>query len=81
MNWGLILWFAGVVGTIYGLKFVLELFKSLLGKESRESKMETIGESIHSANKRITNNLKKKAAEKKKQKESEKRNSAIVTIR
>lgn len=79
MNWGLIAWFAGIVATIYGLKFVLALFKSLLGKESREAVIDTLGESINSANKRLTKAVKKKAAERKAKKREE--NRAVITIR
>ena len=78
MNWSLILWFAGVLGTIYGLKFVLELFKSLLGKESRESLMDSIGNSISKTNKKITESMKRKSEERKKKKQEE--NRAIVRV-
>lgn len=78
MNWSLILWFAGIVATFYGLKFVLEFFKSIFGKESREAIMEGIGSSISNTNKKITKAIKKKAAARKQQKEEEKR--AIVRV-
>jgi hypothetical protein len=78
MNWNLIWWFAGIVATFYGLKFVLEFFKSMFGKESREAIMSSIGDSISSTNKKITKAIKKKAAARKQQKEEEKR--AIVRV-
>lgn len=78
MNWGLIAWFAGVVLTIYGLKFVLTLTKSLFGKESREQIVDSIGNSISNANKKITKSLKKKADERKHKKAEE--NRAIVRV-
>lgn len=78
MNWQLIIWFAGILATIYGLKFVFELFKSLLGKESRENMMEALGESVTKANKKLTNKIKKKSNEMKKKKEEE--NRAIVRV-
>lgn len=79
MNWGLIGWFAGIVATIYGLKFVLELFKSLMGKDAREDIMGALGKSIHNTNKRITKKLKEKANERKQKKQDE--NRAVVIIR
>lgn len=78
MNWNLIAWFAGVVLTIYGLKFVLTLAKSLFGKEARESIVDGIGSSISNANKKITKSLKKKADERKRKKAEE--NRAIVRV-
>ena len=78
MNWNLIWWFAGIVATFYGLKFVLEFFKSIFGKESREAIMDSIGSSITSTNKKITRAIKKKAATRKQKKQEE--NRAIVRV-
>ena len=79
MNWQLIGWFFGGVLTIYAIKFILELFKSLLGKDARADMMESIGESIHNANKSLTRALKRKAEERRRQKEEE--NKPMIMIR
>lgn len=78
MNWNLIAWFAGVVLTIYGLKFVLTLAKSLFGKEAREEIIDSIGSGISNVNKKITKTFKKRADERKRKKAEE--NRAIVRV-
>lgn len=78
MNWNFIWWFMGIVLTVYAIKFLLSLCKSLLGKEAREDLIDSMGQSINNANKRLTKSLKKKAAERKQQKKEE--NRAIVRV-
>ena len=82
MNWDFIWWFMGIVLTVYAIKFLLSLCKSLLGKEAREDLIDSMGNSISNANKRITKNLKKKAAERKQQKtiKKEEEHRAIVRV-
>lgn len=82
MNWDFIWWFMGIVLTIYAIKFLLSLCKSLLGKEARQDLIDSMGNSISNANKRITKNLKKKAAERKQQKvvKKEEEHRAIVRV-
>ena len=78
MNWNFIWWFMGIVLTVYAIKFLMSLCKSLLGKEAREDLIDSMGQSINNANKRLTKSLKKKAAERKQQKKEE--NRAIVRV-
>ena len=82
MNWDFIWWFMGIVLIVYAIKFLLSLCKSLLGKEAREDLIDSMGNSISNANKRITKNLKKKAAERKQQKtiKKEEEHRAIVRV-
>ena len=79
MNWDFILWIGGAVATIYLVKFLLELLKSLFGKEARRNMIDGMGESIHTANEMLTEKLKRKAAERKQKKKEE--NKAVVYIR
>ena len=78
MNWNFIWSFMGIVLTVYAIKFLMSLCKSLLGKEAREDLIDSMGQSINNANKRLTKSLKKKAAERKQQKKEE--NRAIVRV-
>lgn len=79
MNWSFVAWVAGAIGTMYLVKFLLEIFKSLFGKEARKNMIESMGSGIHSANEALTEKLRKRAEERKRQKEEEKK--AVVWIR
>ena len=78
MNWGLIGWFAGVVLTLAGLKFVWVFVRSILSKETMEDVIEAAGDGISNAGKSFSNYVKKKGEERKARKKEQK---PIVTIR
>lgn len=69
----LVWWFAGVMATIYGIKFVIAVFQRLTGKQQ-------INSLIDKANKGIQTTA-QKTAEYIKQKREEKDNRPRVTIR
>ena len=79
MNWNFVGWIIGGVATIYLCKFLLELLKSLFGKDARKNLIDNMGDSIHNANEALTERIREKAAERKRQKENE--NRAEVYIR
>lgn len=79
MNWSFVGWVVGGIATIYLCKFLLELLKSLFGKDARRNLIESMGDGIHNANEAITERLREKAEERKRQKEQE--NRAEVYIR
>lgn len=72
MNWNLILWFAGIMATLAGLKFVIVFFKSLFSRDMMEDVIDGMGNKISKANKKLTEKIKKKAIERKQKKEEEK---------
>lgn len=49
MNVELITWFAGVLATIYGLKFVIMIFRKIFSKDSMANVMNGIGRGAESA--------------------------------
>lgn len=76
MNWGLIAWFAGVVLTFAGIKFVWVFLRSILSKETMEDVIDAAGNGISNAGRSFSNYIKKKGEERKSKKEN-----PIVTIR
>lgn len=78
MNWNLIGWFAGVILTIAGLKFVWVFLRSILSKDTMLDVIDAAGNGISNAGKAFSNYLGKKADERRKKKEA---NKPIVTIR
>ena len=79
MNWNFVMWIVGAVASVYLVKFLLELLKSLFGKDARRNLIDSMGDGIHNANERFTEHLKNKAAERKQKKEEDKK--AIIYIR
>jgi len=79
MNWNLIMWFAGVMATLAGLKFVIVLFRSLVNKDSMKSAISVIGDKIHEGAESVTDYIKTKAEERKVKKELEER--PIIRLR
>lgn len=64
MNWELIAWFAGIVATLYGLKFVMVFFKTLFNKDTMVNAINCVGSGASKKAKKITKNLKRRIAEK-----------------
>lgn len=82
MNWGLIGWFAGVVLTFAGLKFVWVFLRSILNRDTMEDVIDGAAAGISNAGKRFSNYLKKKEKERKiRKKQMKQENKPIVTIR
>ena len=79
MNWNFVWWIIGMVASVYLVKFLLELLKSLFGKEARKDLINSMGDKIHDVNEQFTNNLKRKAEERKVKKQEEKK--AVIYIR
>lgn len=86
MNWGLIAWFAGAIGTLIGIKFIWTLFRTLFSKESMIRVIDSVGSGASRTSERITENLADKIYERrqKRAEEKEKRkqeNKPVVVIR
>lgn len=77
MNWRLIAWFAGVLLTLGGMKFVWVFLKNALSRETMEDLIDNMNSTISGAAKKTTAKLKEKAERRKQAKE----NKPIVTIR
>ena len=75
MNISIVLWFAGIMATIYGLKFVIVLFRSLFNKEAMEDALESIGKKTTNASKVIKSKI-----EERKQKKQEKETEMAMPI-
>ncbi len=69
MNWNLVLWFAGIMATFVGLKFVFVVFHTLFSKESMKGCLNSIGDKIENANERVVNKVKEKAEQRKARKQ------------
>ena len=70
MNWGLISSVAGIMLTIYGIKFVFRLLKSFGSKESMDA---VIGDFTNTCNEqadRLKNTIHRKMEERRKKKEA-----------
>lgn len=80
MNWELVGWFAGVVATIYGLKFVLVLFKSLFGKQSMTRVIDGASNAAVHASDRMKENLRCKIEERRERKQQEKYENRPVVV-
>jgi len=81
MNWGLVGWFAGIVATFVGLKFVIVMAKTLFSKESMEDFIDYTGEKISRRCHKISKNIKKKMKEKRdEKKEAKKENTTDIMI-
>lgn len=77
MNWGLIGWFAGIILTFAGLKFVWIFLKSILSKDTMEDVIEAAGDGISNAGRSFSKFLKMKGEERR----ARKNEKPIVTIR
>ena len=78
MNWGLISWIAGVMLTLYGIKFVIMAIRTLLSKDTMNAVLDAAGSSVNTANVKFKRYLKKKASSKKSE---QKKIKPIITIR
>ena len=78
MNWGLVASFAGVLLTIYGIKFVFMAIRSLFSKDTMETVMDSMGNSISKANKKFKRYLKQKSAQKKMQQIEEEKPMILI---
>ena len=78
MHWGLVAWVAGVLLTIYGIKFVFMAIRTLLSKDTMESVMDSMGYSISCANKKFKRYLKNKSTQRKMQKKVEEEKPMII---
>ena len=84
MNWNLVGWFAGIVATFIGMKFVIVAAKTLFSKETMESALDVAGNSISRTTKKFEKYLKnktKKVKAKTYQANGTADNKPIVTIR
>ena len=79
MNWDLIKWFAGLMATLAGIKFVMVFFKTLVSKETMRDALDVMGDKIHDAGESASSYLKRKSKERKMRKEQEEK--PIVVIR
>lgn len=79
MNWQLIAWFAGVMLTLGGLKFVWVFLRTLLSKETMEDGIDALKDSVSGLANKATDKIKEKA-ERRRQEKKEKA-KPIVTIR
>jgi hypothetical protein len=78
MNWNLIGWFAGVVLTFAGIKFVWVFLREILSRDTMENVIEAAGDGFSNAGKKLGRYLKKKGDERRTKKEEQK---PIITIR
>ena len=78
MNWGLIGWVAGVLLTLYMIKFVWMMIRSLFSKDTMSSVMEITGDKVNRLNRKMTKKIKQKAEQKKKEREARKKDEASV---
>jgi len=78
MNWRLITWFAGVMLTLGGLKFVWVFLKTLLSKETMEDCIDSLKDSVSGAAGKLSNKIKMKAERRREKKEQ---NRPVITIR
>lgn len=87
MNWGLIGWVAGAVATLCAIKFVggfiIDLFKSLFGKDARKGMIDSIGTHIHEASESCADKIREKAEQRKKERRAKKlkEDEPIIIIR
>ena len=72
MNWELVGWFAGVIATLVGIKFVWTLFRTLFSKESMVRVIDSVGNSAQKAADKMSRGFSEKMAEKRARKEKEK---------
>lgn len=77
MNWGLIGWFAGIVLTFAGLKFVLVAARTLLSKDTMKAGLDAINDKVTTETKKFEKYLKKKVKARKVQKSNEVRKPQI----
>lgn len=68
MNWGLIGWFAGIVLTFTGLKFVLVAARTLFSKDTMKAGLDAINNKVTTSTKKFEKYLKKKVNARKVQK-------------
>ena len=83
MNWGLVGWFAGIVLTFVGLKFVIVAAKTLFSKETMQAAINVVGDGASRTTKKFEKYLKNRT-KKVKAYQAAKRsaeNKPIVTIR
>ncbi len=83
MNWGLVWWFIGVMGTLAALKFVIVFFKSIFNKDAMRDVIDRAGDGISAGSQKLSETLRQKAkkkAEERKQKQKEE-NRAVVIYR
>lgn len=78
MNWKLIMWFAGVMLTLGGLKFVWVFLKTLLSKETMEDCIDSLKDSVSGAASKLSDKIKMKAERRREKKEQ---NKPVITIR
>lgn len=72
MNWGFIGWVAGIVATLYAVRFLMDLFKSLFGKEARGRMINNLGDSISDARENMTEKIRMKAEQRREEKRQKK---------
>ena len=71
MNWGLVGWVAGTMLTIYMIKFVISLMRSVFSKENANRVISGIGNSCDRAGERCTEYLRYKVENRRRKKEPE----------
>ena len=78
MNWGIVAWVAGFLLTIYAIKFVFMAIRTLLSRDTMESVMDAMGDSISCANKKFKRYLKQKSTQRKVKKEIEEEKPMVI---
>ena len=82
MNWGLIAWIFGTVATLYGIKFIFVLFRTLFSKETMVKAIDVAGQSASNAGNRVSDYLQQKVEMQKERRRREKeKNKPVVIIR
>lgn len=80
MNWELVKWFGGVIGTLIGIKFIWTLFRTLFSKQSMVKVIDSIGNGAQNAANRMTDKLSQKVQKAKERREEEKLNNKPEVI-
>lgn len=82
MNWELVKWFGGVIGTLIGIKFIWTLFRTLFSKQSMVKVIDSVGNGAQNAANKMTDRISQKVQEAKERREEEKKkNKPEVVIR
>ena len=82
MNWELVKWFGGVIGTLIGIKFIWTLFRTLFSKESMVKVIDSVGTGASNAANKMTDKFQEKVKKAKERREEEKqKNKPEVMIR
>ena len=79
MNFELVLWFAGVIATLIGIKFIWTIFRTLFSKQSMVRVIDKVGEKASNTSERMAEKV-AESIEKRREKKRE-ANKPVVYIR